>query len=111
MLPLAVRSRILLHSHAGELAEGQGLIAEAQAVADATGSRLGPYGAIGVAAERGRHELLATGERVRRRTVETLVELTTQEAHIARLAVDGRSPARSPSGRVGIRRSPAGGAG
>jgi DNA-binding CsgD family transcriptional regulator len=53
-LPLAVRSRILLHAHAGELAEGAALIAQAQAVADATGSQLGPYGALGVAAFRGR---------------------------------------------------------
>jgi DNA-binding CsgD family transcriptional regulator/tetratricopeptide (TPR) repeat protein len=53
-LPLAVRSRILLHTHAGELAEGAALIAEAQAVADATGSQLAPYGATGVAAWRGR---------------------------------------------------------
>ena len=36
-LPLAVRSRILLHAHAGELAEGTALIAEAQVVSDATG--------------------------------------------------------------------------
>ena len=53
-LPLAVRSRILLHAHAGELEEGAALIAEAQAVTDATGSQLGPYGALGVAAFRGR---------------------------------------------------------
>jgi DNA-binding CsgD family transcriptional regulator len=53
-LPLAVRSRILLHAHAGELDEGAALIAEAQAVADATGSQLAPYGATGVAAWRGR---------------------------------------------------------
>jgi DNA-binding CsgD family transcriptional regulator len=53
-LPLAVRSRILLHAHVGELAEGAALIAEAQAVADATGSQLGPYGALGIAAFRGR---------------------------------------------------------
>ena len=53
-LPLAVRSRILLHAHAGELAEGTALIAEAQAVADATGSQLSPYGALGIAAFRGR---------------------------------------------------------
>jgi DNA-binding CsgD family transcriptional regulator len=52
-LPLAVRSRILLHAHTGELAEGAALIAEAQAVADATGIPLGPYGALGVAAFRG----------------------------------------------------------
>jgi DNA-binding CsgD family transcriptional regulator len=58
-LPLAVRSRILLHAHAGELAEGAALIAEAQAVADATGIPLGPYGALGVAAFRG-HEAEAT---------------------------------------------------
>ena len=52
-LPLAVRSRILLHAHAGELADGAALIAEAQAVAEATGIPLGPYGALGVAAFRG----------------------------------------------------------
>jgi ATP/maltotriose-dependent transcriptional regulator MalT len=39
-------------------------------------------------AERARHELLATGETVRKRTVETASELTAQEAHVARLAVD-----------------------
>jgi DNA-binding CsgD family transcriptional regulator len=55
-LPLAVRSRILLHAHTGELAEGAALIAEAQAVADATGSQLAPYGATGVAAWRGRED-------------------------------------------------------
>jgi DNA-binding CsgD family transcriptional regulator/tetratricopeptide (TPR) repeat protein len=53
-LPLAVRSRILLHSHTGELEQGAALIAEAQAVADTTGSQLGPYGATGIAAFRGR---------------------------------------------------------
>ena len=42
-LPLDLASRAcLLHAHAGELAEGAALIAEAQAVADATGSRSGP---------------------------------------------------------------------
>jgi len=53
-LPLALRSRILLHAHAGELAEGASLIAEAQAVASVTGSQLAPYGATGVAAWQGR---------------------------------------------------------
>jgi len=53
-LPLALRSRILLHAHAGELEEGAALIAEAQAVASVTGSQLAPYGATGVAAWRGR---------------------------------------------------------
>ena len=40
-------------------------------------------------AERARRELLATGETVRKRTVETLDELTPQEVQIARLAADG----------------------
>ena len=42
-------------------------------------------------AERARRELLATGGTVRKRTVETVSELTAQESHIARLAVDGRT--------------------
>jgi DNA-binding CsgD family transcriptional regulator len=42
-------------------------------------------------AERARRELVATGERVRKRTVETRDELTAQEAQIARLARDGLS--------------------
>jgi DNA-binding CsgD family transcriptional regulator len=42
-------------------------------------------------AERARRELRATGERVRKRTVETSGELTAQEAQIARLARDGLS--------------------
>jgi len=42
-------------------------------------------------AERARRELLATGETVRKRTVDTRAELTAQEAQIARLARDGLS--------------------
>jgi DNA-binding CsgD family transcriptional regulator len=42
-------------------------------------------------AERARLELLATGETVRKRTVETRDELTPQEAQIARLAGDGHT--------------------
>ncbi|MEA2235251.1 MAG: hypothetical protein QOD83_5067, partial [Solirubrobacteraceae bacterium] len=42
-------------------------------------------------ADRARRELLATGETVRKRTVETRDELTAQEALIARLARDGLS--------------------
>jgi DNA-binding CsgD family transcriptional regulator len=44
-------------------------------------------------AARAERELLATGERVLRRTVETRDELTTQEAQVARLARDGLSNA------------------
>ena len=42
-------------------------------------------------AERARKELQATGEKVRRRTVETRDELTAQERQIALLAADGLS--------------------
>ena len=42
-------------------------------------------------AERARRELRATGEAVRKRTVETLTDLTSQEAQIAKLARDGRT--------------------
>ena len=51
------------------------------------------YSAMGMEgfAERARRELLATGETVRKRSVETRGELTAQEAQIARLARDGLS--------------------
>ena len=42
-------------------------------------------------AERARKELQATGEKVRRRTVETRDDLTAQERQIALLAADGLS--------------------
>jgi DNA-binding CsgD family transcriptional regulator len=46
---------------------------------------------IGAFAERARRELQATGESARKRTVENAVELTAQEAQVARLARDGLS--------------------
>ena len=42
-------------------------------------------------AERARRELLATGETVRKRTVDTLDELTPQEVQVARLASGGQT--------------------
>ncbi len=42
-------------------------------------------------AERARRELLATGETVRKRSVEAFAELTAQETQIAKLARDGRT--------------------
>jgi DNA-binding CsgD family transcriptional regulator len=44
-------------------------------------------------AERARRELVATGEIVRKRTVETRDELTPQEVQIAQRAADGRTNA------------------
>jgi DNA-binding NarL/FixJ family response regulator len=51
---------------------------------------LADMGAQGFA-ERARRELAATGETVRKRSVETSDELTSQEALIARLAGEGRT--------------------
>jgi DNA-binding CsgD family transcriptional regulator len=45
----------------------------------------------GAFAERARRELAATGETVRRRSVDTVDALTPQEAQVARLAADGES--------------------
>ena len=61
--------------------------------ARAAGRRPRVFGAIGADgfAERARHELLATGETVRKRRDDTRDELTPQEEHIARLAVAGRT--------------------
>jgi DNA-binding CsgD family transcriptional regulator len=42
-------------------------------------------------ARRAERELAATGERIRRRDVRPVVELTAQETQIARLVADGRS--------------------
>ncbi len=42
-------------------------------------------------ARRAERELLATGEHARKRTVDTLDELTPQETQISRLAADGRT--------------------
>ena len=51
------------------------------------------FAAIGAEgfAERTRRELLATGEKVRKRQPDTLNDLTPQEEQIARLARDGRT--------------------
>jgi DNA-binding NarL/FixJ family response regulator len=51
------------------------------------------FAAIGAGgfADRARRELLATGEKVRKRRDDTRDELTPQEAQIARLARDGRT--------------------
>jgi DNA-binding CsgD family transcriptional regulator len=53
-LPLALSQRVYAHLFAGELAAAASLVDEAQAATEATGSNLAPYGAVGLAALRGR---------------------------------------------------------
>src|SRR6185312_4957441 len=54
LLPFALLARVGLHLYAGELAEAALLVQEVESVAEATGSDLPPYGAIALAAWRGR---------------------------------------------------------
>jgi tetratricopeptide (TPR) repeat protein len=54
VLPIALISRRAVHLHAGELAAAASLNDEVEAVTDATGSHLAPYGALALAAWRGR---------------------------------------------------------
>jgi DNA-binding CsgD family transcriptional regulator len=87
------RTRILVHRARAQLLYGEWLRRESRRVdareqlraAHETLSRVGAE----AFAERARRELLATGETVRKRTAETLYELTAQEAQVARLALDG----------------------
>jgi DNA-binding CsgD family transcriptional regulator len=68
-LPLALISRIFSLLFAGELAEAAWLVDEVQAVMDATGSSLAPYGALGLAALRGDEDQASA-----------LIDATRQEA-------------------------------
>jgi DNA-binding CsgD family transcriptional regulator len=89
------RTRIVVHRARTQLLYGEWLRRESRRVdareqlraAHETLDRIGAE----AFAERARRELVATGETVRKRTVETLYELTAQEAQVARLAVDGRT--------------------
>jgi DNA-binding CsgD family transcriptional regulator len=53
-LPLALSQRVYAHLFAGELAAAALLVDEIRAATEATGSNLTPYGAVGLAALRGR---------------------------------------------------------
>ena len=53
-LPLALSQRVYVHIFAGELTAAASLVDEIRAATDATGSTLAPYGAVGLAALRGR---------------------------------------------------------
>jgi len=74
----------------GEWLRRQGRRRDAREQLRAAHQMLDAMGMAGFA-ERARKELAATGETARKRTIETVTELTAQEAHIARLARDGRS--------------------
>ena len=53
-LPIALSTRIYIHLHTGELAPAATLIEEAEAVTEAIGSQLAPYGRLALAALQGR---------------------------------------------------------
>jgi DNA-binding CsgD family transcriptional regulator len=80
------RSRLLY----GEWLRREGRRLDAREELRAAHEMFGRMGA-GAFAERARRELSATGETVRKRTVETAGELTTQESQVARLAAQGRT--------------------
>jgi len=80
------RSRLLY----GEWLRREGRRVDAREQLRVAREELLAMGADGFA-ERARHELLATGEKVRKRREDTRDELTPQEAHIARLAREGRT--------------------
>jgi DNA-binding CsgD family transcriptional regulator len=87
------RTRIVVHRARAQLLYGEWLRREnrrldARKQLHAAHDMFGRMGAEAFA-ERARRELLATGETIRKRTAETLYELTAQEAQVARLAVDG----------------------
>jgi DNA-binding CsgD family transcriptional regulator len=74
----------------GEWLRRQGRRVDARGQLRAAHEMLTAVGAEGFA-ERARRELVATGETVRRRMIETADELTAQEAQIARLAGAGHT--------------------
>ncbi len=89
------RTRLRMELARGHLLYGEWLRREARRVDAREHLRTAHemFGAMGAGgfAERARHELLATGETVRKRTDDTRDDLTPQEEHIARLAVAGRT--------------------
>jgi DNA-binding CsgD family transcriptional regulator len=89
------RTRIAVHLARARLVYGEWLRRENRRVdareqLRAAHEMFTAFGA-GAFAERARRELVATGETVRKRSAETLDELTAQEAQIARLAADGHT--------------------
>jgi DNA-binding CsgD family transcriptional regulator/tetratricopeptide (TPR) repeat protein len=89
------RSRVLPTRARAHLVYGEWLRRENRRVDSRSELRVADdmFSAMGMEAfaERARKELLATGEKARRRTVETRDDLTAQERQIAQLARDGLS--------------------
>jgi DNA-binding CsgD family transcriptional regulator len=54
MLPIAFNMRATAHLYAGEFTPAASMVAQAESVTEATGSRIAPYGAVALAAFRGR---------------------------------------------------------
>jgi DNA-binding CsgD family transcriptional regulator len=94
-IPLLDESRLRVESARARLLYGEWLRRENRRVDARPQLRAAheTFAAIGAQpfAERARRELLATGETVRKRTVETLDELTPQEVQVARLAARGQT--------------------
>ncbi|HVM65131.1 MAG TPA: LuxR C-terminal-related transcriptional regulator, partial [Acidimicrobiales bacterium] len=84
--PEAARAHLLY----GEWLRQQGRRADARQHLRAAYEQMSAIG-IEAFAERARHELVATGDTVRKRSIDTFDELTPQELQIARLAAEGRS--------------------
>jgi DNA-binding CsgD family transcriptional regulator len=87
------RSRVVVHHARAQLIYGEWLRRQKRRV-DAREQLSAAYAAFDTMgaeafAERTRRELVATGEKVRKRSVETLDDLTAQEAQIAHLAGEG----------------------
>jgi DNA-binding CsgD family transcriptional regulator len=87
------RTRLTGHVARAQLLHGEWLRREnrRQAAREALRTAYETFSRIGADgfAERARRELLATGESVRKRTVDTTTDLTSQEAQIAQLARNG----------------------
>jgi DNA-binding CsgD family transcriptional regulator len=86
VVPQLARARLLY----GEWLRREKRRTEARAELRAAGEMFSAIGASGFA-ERADRELAATGERVRKRDVRPVMELTAQEEQIARLVADGQS--------------------
>jgi DNA-binding CsgD family transcriptional regulator len=87
------RTRLTSHLARARLVYGEWLRRESrrQDAREALREAYEMFSGMGAAAfaDRARRELLATGQTVRKRTVDTLTELTAQEAQIAQLAREG----------------------